>query len=409
LFNQPETPYEELDKLDKEFKPFYDLIIMAYEVEDNFKNWRGNQLMRLGDTNEIAASVASWTQQCFQLNKKLSDDYPETADAAVELRGTIDVFSKNLPLIKCFTSEAITDEDWKEIVDVVGLETFERDEIRISQFTELDLFRFVDDIEEITMKAEKKYSLAQKLKAMKEDMKKFELKLADYKGISFLIKGYDDINAQLDDQIVATQAMLGSSFMRGRLKNETRAYEKKLNDMSELMEEILKVQRTWMYLEPIFGSGDIMNTMPLEGKMFTEVDTTWKNTMNGINEEPGIVDLAEKENIINQFLEANRKLDKIQKSLSDYLEQKRLIFARFFFLANEDLLQILAQTKNPRLVQAHMDKCFEGISKVIFNDDDNVLGMRSAEQEIVDFNKKIDVNEGDKKGNVEMWMLDIEA
>jgi hypothetical protein len=54
-----------------------------------------------------------------------------------------------------------------------------------------------------------------------------------------------------------------------------------------------------MYLEPIFGSGDIMNTMPLEGKMFTEVDATWKNTMNGIREDPGIIDLAEKENIIN--------------------------------------------------------------------------------------------------------------
>jgi len=203
--------------------------------------------------------------------------------------------------------------------------------------------------------------------------------------------------------------MLGSSFMRGRLKNETRTWEKKLNDMSELMEEVLKVQRTWMYLEPIFGSGDIMNTMPTEGKMFNEVDTTWKTTMKGIEEDPGIMELAEKENIITQFVEANKKLDRIQKSLSDYLEQKRLVFARFFFLANEDLLQILAQTKNPRLVQAHMDKCFEGIAKVVFNDDDNVLGMVSAEKEVVDFQKKIDVNEGDKKGNVENWMLEIEA
>ena len=42
--------------------------------------------------------------------------------------------------------------------------------------------------------------------------------------------------------------------------------------------------------------------------------------MKGIEEDPGIVDLAEKENIINQFIEANKKLDKIQKSLSDYLE-----------------------------------------------------------------------------------------
>ena len=125
------------------------------------------------------------------------------------------------------------------------------------------------------------------------------------------------------------------------------------------------------------------------------------------------MDLAEKENIMQHFVEANKKLDKIQKQLSDYLEQKRLVFARFFFLANEDLLQILAQTKNPRLVQAHMDKCFEGISKVQFSDagsgKDLVFGMISAEQEEVGFLKQIDVNEGDKKGNVENWMLEIES
>jgi dynein heavy chain len=34
--------------------------------------------------------------------------------------------------------------------------------------------------------------------------------------------------------------------------------------------------------------------------------------------------------------------------------------------------------------------------------------MISAEKEEVDFLRKVDVNEGDKKGNVELWMLDIE-
>jgi dynein heavy chain len=55
-----------------------------------------------------------------------------------------------------------------------------------------------------------------------------------------------------------------------------------------------------------------------------------------------------------------------------------------------------------------MDKCFEGISKVTFEDKHMVCGMISAEGETVDFIKKIDVNEGDRKGNVEKWMLDIE-
>ena len=56
-----------------------------------------------------------------------------------------------------------------------------------------------------------------------------------------------------------------------------------------------------------------------------------------------------------------------------------------------------------------MDKCFEGIAKVQFSDKDEVYGMFSAEGEIVTLCKKIDVNEGDKKGNVEKWMLDIET
>ena len=136
-----------------------------------------------------------------------------------------------------------------------------------------------------------------------------------------MIKGFDDINQKLDDQIVSTQAMAGSSFIgSGKVKTETKLWEAKLNHMSELMEEVLKTQRTWMYLEPIFSSGDINNTMPLEGKMFNEVDAHWKNTMKSIEEEPCIMDLAEKENIMQQFQDANKKLDKIQKSLSDYLE-----------------------------------------------------------------------------------------
>lgn len=194
-----------------------------------------------------------------------------------------------------------------------------------------------------------------------------------------MIKGYDDINAKLDDQIVATQAMLGSSYMKGKIKIDARVWEGKLNGMSYLMDEILKVQRTWMYLEPIFSSGDIAQTMPHEAKLFNFVDDLWKNTMLSIKEEPCIMELYDREGIMNSFNKANEDLDKIQKSLSDYLEQKRLVFARFFFLANEDLLQILAQTKNPRLVQSHMDKCFEGIQKVQFDDNDCVYGMISAE------------------------------
>jgi len=58
-------------------------------------------------------------------------------------------------------------------------------------------------------------------------------------------------------------------------------------------------------------------------------------------------------------------------------------------------------------VQKHINKCFEGITSLEFNGD-NVTGMYSAEKEFIKFNKAINVVEGDRKGNVEKWLLDIE-
>jgi dynein heavy chain len=103
-----------------------------------------------------------------------------------------------LPLIKCFSSEAITEEDWKEIAEVASLGEMARDDITVEKIIAHDIQKYLEEIEEITMKAEKKFSLSKKLKLMKEEMKIFTLTLFPYKKTSVL-KGYDDINAKLDD------------------------------------------------------------------------------------------------------------------------------------------------------------------------------------------------------------------
>lgn len=58
------------------------------------------------------------------------------------------------------------------------------------------------------------------------------------------------------------------------------------------------------------------------------------------------------------------KLEEIQKALDRYLETKRQIFPRFYFLSNDDVLEILGQSQNPEAIQPHLKKCFDNIKSL---------------------------------------------
>jgi len=245
-------------------------------------------------------------------------------------------------------------------------------------------------------------------------MREFKLTSFPYprnKPTTTVLREYDEVNTKLEDQIVSVQGILsqiGSKAQRSLLCRESKIWETRLKNLFDLVDEIQKCQRIWMYLEPIFASEDIGKTLPEELAMFQGVDGLWRITMEAIEENAVLNDLLDRDNILTQFVEANKNLSEIQRHLNDYLDDKCQAFPRFYFLADDDLLKILADTKDPMAVQPHMNKCFEGIKNVIFKDNEEVIGMTSAEKEQVKFSKKINVNEGDKKGNVEKWMQEIE-
>lgn len=94
----------------------------------------------------------------------------------------------------------------------------------------------------------------------------------------------------------------------------------------------------------------------------------------------------------------------VQRGLKEYLEAKRSVFARFYFLSNDELLEILSQTKEVENVRPHLRKVFENMADLEFKPDKTIIAMYSGEKEKIQFAETVDPRD---KG-VEFWMGEIE-
>ena len=97
-----------------------------------------------------------------------------------------------------------------------------------------------------------------------------------------------------------------------------------------------------------------------------------------------MLDACNQHRAYENLVYCNDTIESVKKKLNEYLHSKQLLFPRFFFLSNDDLLHILSQTKDPVRVQDHLNKCFEGIQLLNFTKEKLIVtSMISAMDEEV--------------------------
>lgn len=216
----------------------------------------------------------------------------------------------------------------------------------------------------------------------------------------------DDIQILLDDSLVNIATIAGSRHVEP-IRQRVEDWQRQLHLFSETIDEWLECQRSWIYLESIFSAPDMQRQLPSEAKMFLEVDKSFKDAMRKTATFPNAIRAGTTPGFLERFKKNNALLEQIQKCLEDYLESKRMVFSRFFFLSNDELLEILSQSRNPQAVQPHLRKCFDAIQRLEFGSDarptNDIHAMISPEGERVAFAKGLKA-----RGNVEVWLCSVE-
>ncbi|KAG5675131.1 hypothetical protein PVAND_005060 [Polypedilum vanderplanki] len=318
---------------------------------------------------------------------------------------TIKDFRHGVHVVTIMCNPALRTRHWEEMSQVAGMDLQPDAGTTLRKIINLNL-NCLDECEIISIGACKELQLQKNLAAMISEWNEVTFTLDKYKNTGIIIlTSVEDIMALLDDHILKTLSMRGSAFVKPS-EAEVKDWYNKLIRVQTTIEQWTKVQQNWLYLLPIFSSKDIVAQMPEEGRYFAQVDQIYKRNMMAVEKEPNVMMTASQVALLETMLNANEMMEKVINGVNNYLEQKRLYFPRFFFLSNDEMLEILSETKDPLRVQPHLNKCFEGIYRLKFNDELEALAMISVEREVVKFNDKISTV--DARGSVEKWLLQTE-
>ncbi|EFJ31602.1 hypothetical protein SELMODRAFT_86461 [Selaginella moellendorffii] len=402
VFGLTVTEYPQIEQLEKQFEMCGVVWHTAADFLRVLPQWMDGPFGSI-NSEEMQQNVDKWFRACAKSVKQVTGDVKIVAE---QLKKKIESFMVNIPMVTALRNPGMRDRHWKKLSDQLGFEVKPGPTFTVSVALELGLPKYMAVIEDISEFASKEYSVEVTIDKMQNDWvgMKFDYVMWHNTG-TCILRGLDDLQMQLEDHIAKTQSMQASPYV-GPFEDRVKLWLAKLNLVQETLDEWLACQQQWLYLEPIFTSEDIMQQMPVEGRRFKATDASWRRIMDKLMKNPEALVVGTDEEILKGLKEGNKQLDMVQKGLNEYLETKRLAFPRFYFLSNDELLEILAETKDPLRVQPFCRKIFEGISRLEFQKNLEITAMISEEGEKVGFVTKF--NPKDAAGAVEKWLTQVE-
>ncbi|XP_071080158.1 dynein axonemal heavy chain 6-like [Haliotis cracherodii] len=364
--------------------------------------WTGTSFDSI-HVESLQKNVNKFTQTVYMLDKGLPHN-----EVLPRLKEKVMDFKQGMPVITSLRNPSLRARHWEIIEKIINKVIVRDKSFTLGNLLDMNIFKHKEKIQDISTTASNEATLELMLQKIIDLWQNTDFRLLPHAGRdTIIIAGADDIMAQLEESQVTVGTIRGSRYV-GPIKAQVEEWERKLQVFSRTLDEWLNCQRNWLYLEQIFSTPDIQRQLPSEFKLFSQVDKAWKDIMRRVEDRPNALKSAIAPGTLETLTSANANLEKIHKCLEDYLETKRLVFPRFYFLSNDELLDILAQSKDPNAVQPHLGKCFGNIKQLdirqLPRQPPTVKRIISWEGEIIAMPRNVRA-----RGPVEQWLGTVEA
>jgi dynein heavy chain len=367
LFELQVTKYQEMTDTRTELrllKNVWDnkaLVQFAYESW-NPQLWHDIQTDDLDDVNKLL----------FKNLRKMGNDFPVVKGwvAYRSIEEIIKSMGVVLPLIAELHSPAMRDRHWKSLATICEVKAIDPNDPKFcfEDAIKWKLETHAEDCEEIVETATKELKIERKLRDIETVWRDLTLDYVAHNDTEmFLIKLSEEVIENLEAHQLELQTMIGMGKFVEYFKDKVLHWQGTMGQVEDVLKVWTNVSRSWSALESIFlASADIRSQLPEDTKRFEGIDSEFKELMKDAIEVPNCVEVCLVEGRQEALQSMMQRLDQCQKSLNEYLDQKKKIFPRFYFVSNVALLDMLANGTNPPKIMKYLGDCYDSLNELTF-------------------------------------------
>ena len=388
----------DFNELKKDVLDHYQTWSLMAKFEESFNVFLdGEWTMMKSRVHEFQELAQKWIEEHLSVPPEGSLTLMQT-----RLKARLDGYVNTLPLLKWCRGDNFTTDHWLDLFRLLGIPKG----TTVDQLKLVDLLTLEDELQQNLDKVKAINERAHVEISIRESLREIEVWAGSSEFVIiestdsldkriYLIRDWGDYLSELGDQQRLVSTLKESPYYQN-FQDPIDLWENKLATTDTVLTLFCEIQRRWLYLEPVFCRG----VFPSEKAAFMTTHNAIVTLLNQVHSTKCIVPFCSQKGLVEKLERILQKLQSSQKALSSYLEDKRNSFSRFFFLGDDDLLEILGR---PLSVQTHLRKLFAGIASLrIESDNLTVTAAQSLTGEVINLSKSILIEE-----TPEQWLNDL--
>ena len=361
VLGQPEHNFSQVE----EVREIIDILTNLWKALDSFgkdcENWKKTDFLHL-ETEQILDKCSEYEI----IGRRAMTVLGDKGTAMTELISKVNNFSESMRVVNYLKCPDLSTPYWDRIQAYFPGEEYPRlqgGNYTLATLLEMEVYKFEDQIREIMLEAVNTKKLEQQINDIINKRKEIFIPVNPDKKI---IDDFPKIIKSLEECQLLINNVVSSKYAKFCAKGDKNPFKLKTDFEAYLNAiDFLKMfQKKYKYLENILNSGDMKRK--LQDNSFDRIDQEWKSILlkNAGAAIGKVLDLK-----INMQKHA-RSLDILQQKIEEQLKVMRNAFERFYFISNDDLLFMLANSKSSEnkngkegieMIKPYLCKIFEDI------------------------------------------------